>query len=451
MQRDSFRTIMMDEGITPVVIDTFFAYYDLLAKGETGMMDRTQIEPPFPEAVVPFEQLSEKDESLLDQLVVVKLNGGLGTSMGLTRAKSLLPVKNGLNFLDITARQVLHMRKTLGRRIPILFMNSFSTDKDTRDYLAKYPDLPVKDLPLGFLQNKFPRVRQDNLGPLSDPDPEQNWNPPGHGDIYTALVITGLLDKLVSQGYRYCFVSNSDNLGATVSEAILTHFARLQIPFLMEVCLRTEMDKKGGHLAATKGGRLVLRESAQCPEEEKAEFEDVALYRYFNTNNLWIDLTVLKRVMDENKGIIMLPIIRNPKVVNGVPVFQIETAMGSAISVFPGSQALVVPRSRFAPVKKTNDLLAIWSDAYQLSDDYTVALDPSLQEAPVVSLDEHYYKNIDQMLERFKGGIPSLIDCEKLTITGDVAFGEGVVLRGNVNLSASKPAFLTHCVVEGNA
>ena len=210
-------------------------------------------------------------------------------------------------------------------------------------------------------------------------DREKEWCPPGHGDIYTALVTSNMLELLLSEGYEYAFVSNSDNLGAELDLQILGYFAANRVPFLMEVADRTPADRKGGHLAQRPDGQLILRESAQCPPDEEAEFQDIKRYRYFNTNNLWINLRSLEHRLEEHQGVMPLPLIRNEKPVDPpnpeTPrVYQLETAMGAAIAVFEGAQAMRVPRSRFAPVKKNSDLLVIMSDAYRLGEDYRLAL-----------------------------------------------------------------------------
>jgi UTP--glucose-1-phosphate uridylyltransferase len=327
-------------------------------------------------------------------------------------------------------------------------MNSYNTHDDTINYLSKYPDLTKDDIPLDFLQNKFPRIVQKDLSPLIPKDDTQKWNPPGHGDIYTAMEGCGLLDSLIAKGIVYAFISNSDNLGATVDASIPTYMDKNDVPFLIEVCLRSEVDKKGGHLSESKDGNLLLREIAQCPEEELSEFQNIELYKYFNTNNIWINLLKLKEELVKHEGVMLLPLIINPKVVENTPVYQLETAMGSAISTFIGSKALVVPRTRFAPVKKTTDLLAIWSDAYDLNDQYQISLKRTRKEPPNVSLDERYYGKIDSMLERFKG-IPSLQNCDSLNVSGDITFGEGVICRGNVGIMSDQPKQIKDRVCEG--
>jgi UTP--glucose-1-phosphate uridylyltransferase len=176
----------------------------------------------------------------------------------------------------------------------------------------------------------------------------------------------------------------------------------------------------------------------------------VEYYQYFNTNNLWIDLKALQWNLIASEGTMLLPLIINPKVVDGTPVYQLETAMGAAIGIFNNSRAMIVPRTRFAPVKKNSDLLAIWSDAYELNDQYQVVLRRGLASAPVIELDEQYYGKINQMLERFKSGIPSLQDCRQLRLTGDISFGEDVICEGKVSITTNKPTFLRSRLLTGD-
>ncbi len=432
-----FQTRMQAEALPELFIETFRHYYAQLLAGETGAIPEEEIEPvqDLPDAGQLPGDLARAGEKHLARTVFIKLNGGLGTSMGLEKAKSLLPVKNGLTFLDIIARHALH------HGIPLVLMNSFNTRADSLALLRNYPDL-IGDIPLDFVQNKAPKVRQDTLEPVSWPaNPALEWAPPGHGDIYTALVTSGMLEILLAHGYEYAFVSNSDNLGAALDTAILGYFAENRLPFMMEVADRTEADRKGGHLARRQSdNQLILRESAQCPDEDKAAFQDISRHRYFNTNNLWFHLPTLKRVMAQRNGILGLPMIRNSKTVDprdpdSTPVYQVETAMGSAIAVFEGARALRVPRSRFSPVKTTNELLAVRSDAFILTDDYRVMLHPQRADRTVVvDLDPNFYKLIDQFDVRFPYGPPSLLHCDRLVVRGDVVFGKGIAMEGEVEI-----------------
>jgi UTP--glucose-1-phosphate uridylyltransferase len=371
--------------------------------------------------------------------VIIKLNGGLGTSMGMDKAKSLLPVRKGKTFLDIIVDQVRHARSMHGIQLPLLFMNSFRTQTDTLAALAPYTDLPVAGLDLGFMQNQEPKLRADDLTPVEWPaDPSLEWCPPGHGDLYTALATSGTLDRLLELGYRYASVSNSDNLGAGPSATIAGWFAASGAPYAAEICRRTAADRKGGHLAIRKSDQqLILRDTAQTPKEEMHFFTDEFRHPFFHTNNLWFDLEVLERTLRERKSVLGLPLIKNEKTVDPADpsspkVIQIETAMGSAVEVFEGATAIGVGRDRFLPVKTTSDLLVLRSDAYELeaSGQLTKVADPT----PVVDLDVRYYKIIADFDRRFPAGAPSLSEARDLEVNGDWTFEAGVRVIGEVRL-----------------
>lgn len=431
------KSMMRQNGLDEIVIQTFINQYKKVQSGETGLIPEQSIRVPQSENLIDLNDLSNDSPSRLNKLVVVKLNGGLGTSMGLSKAKSLLPAKQGLSFLDIIALQIMELRKKSGMHTPLLFMNSFNTQADTLEKLAAFKELEVDGLPLDFLQNKFPKIKQIDLSPLDSDDEKQNWNPPGHGEIYTVLQISGILDLLLEKGYEYVFISNSDNLGAVVDNRILNYMAEANSPFLMEVCERTEMDKKGGHLAESFTGQLLLREVAQCPSDEIEAFQDIAKYKYFNTNNLWVNLIQLKKKLQDLDNLLILPLILNKKTVDGTEVYQFESAMGAAISSFTGSKAVVVERNRFIPVKKTNDLLAVWSDTYKLTPQYYLDLQNSYNCSPTINLDEAYFKTIDQLKERIMV-VPSLKDCRELSVKGNIYFGDNVIIKGSVTLQSSE-------------
>jgi UTP--glucose-1-phosphate uridylyltransferase len=431
-----FAERMEAEGLPQIVIETFAHYYAQLVAGETGLIPEASIVPA--QDVPDMEDfpalLGEVGTVALPRTILLKLNGGLGTGMGLDRAKSLLSVKDGLTCLDIIARQA----RTAG--VPLVLMNSFSTRDDTLRALAAYPEL-CGPVPPDFLQNKVPKITRDGLRPAAWPaDPELEWCPPGHGDLYTALVTSGLLELLLDKDYRYAFVSNSDNLGAVIDVSLLGYLVENELPFLMEVADRAEADRKGGHLALKPDGGFLLRESVQCPEADLAAFQDIHRHRYFNTNNLWVDLQALRRVLEQRDGILGLPMIRNAKTVDprdrtSTPVWQLETAMGSAIGIFDGAGAVRVPKSRFAPIKKCNDLLDVRSDGYVLTDDWRVIANPARKlDRAFIDLDPAHYAFVDELERRFPHGPPSLLECSRLVARGDVRFGSGVKCVGEVTL-----------------
>jgi UTP--glucose-1-phosphate uridylyltransferase len=438
---DSCTEKMREAGLPGIAIETFAHYYRQLEAGETGLIAEADIEPvdALPDAGTLGD---EAGPELLDQAVVIKLNGGLGTSMGMSGPKSLLVAKGRDSFLDLTGRQVLALRERSGARVPLVLMSSFATREPS---LAALDPALASDLVPDFVQHKEPKVRADDLMPVEWPaNPDLEWCPPGHGDLYTALQTSGLLDRMLELGYRYAFVSSSDNLAAALDSRILAWMAAEQAPFVMEAADRTAADRKGGHVASSahRPGSLLLREVAQTPAEDLDAFQDVRRHRYFNTNTIWLDLRALAAELGRRKGVLGLPLILNRKTVDPADasspeVLQIETAMGAALGVIEGARALRVSRERFTPVKTTNDLLALRSDAYVLTDDARVVLAPGRGgRPPLVDLDPGHFRLVGDFEARFPGGAPSLRACERLVVRGDVTFGAGVVVRGDVTVDA---------------
>ena len=431
-------TKMEAAGLSVPAIQAFLFQYRKLEQREAGLIPEDSIVPVESLPSIEEQPLPGDTSNLAAQTVVLKLNGGLGTGMGLEKAKSLLRVRGELSFLDVIVRQFLHLRGAVSRELELLFMNSFSTSSDTVAALSNYPQLgdPKR---LELMQNKVPKIAAKSLAPIDwPPNPSLEWSPPGHGDIYPSLLASGLFEQFLERGKKFLFVSNSDNLGATLDLRLLHFFADSGAPFLMEVTARTPADRKGGHLARRKSDqRLLLRESAQCRTEDIEAFQDIERHRYFNTNNLWIRLDALRAELDRGNGLLPLPLIRNEKTVDprdkSTPeVFQLETAMGAAIECFESAGAVEVPRSRFSPVKSTADLLGVRSDAYELDAEFRLVLRPERNGLPpIVKLDDNY-KLVDGFEEFFAKSVPSLIRCSSLTINGKIKFEAGVEVVGDV-------------------
>lgn len=430
---------MEDAGLSRSAIEAFRHSVETVLSGASGVLAESEITPA--QGVEDWNDLiastPEAPRELIAKSVVIKLNGGLGTSMGLQKAKSLLPIQQGMTFLDLIVRQVKTLRERAGYPVRLLLMNSFSTSADTMAWLQRYDQDGLADpADVEMVQNRVPKLLKDTLEPARCPgNPDLEWCPPGHGDIYAALVGSGWLDRLLAEGIRYAFVSNSDNLGAQLDLHFLNWFAQSNAPFAMEVTRRTEADKKGGHLATRlSDGHLVLREVAQCAEEDLPEFQNIKKHRFFNTNNLWVRLDALKELMERHGGVMPLPVIRNvktldPRDASTPKVYQLEVAMGAAIECFPGATAVCVPRTRFFPVKTTSDLLLLRSDAVEIDAEGNVSLAAECAgRPPVVSLDARY-KFVDALDAL---GVPSLKHATSLTVKGEHTFRPGEELRGDV-------------------
>ncbi len=432
------RAKMTAAGVAPAAIETFTRFYRLLQEGASGFIREDDVDPlPALQRADALELSDDDAAAALARTAIIKLNGGLGTSMGMDKAKSLLPVRGDLTFLDVIVGQVRAARAATGARLPLILMNSFRTQADTLALLGRYDDVAVDGLPLDFLQNREPKLTADALEPVEWPaDPDLEWCPPGHGDLYPALHAAGVVRALLDAGFRYASVSNSDNLGAAPDARIAGWFAASGAPYAAEMCLKTPADVKGGQLVVRKAdGRIVQRETAQTHPDDLAVSLDPERHRYFHTNNLWFDLEALAAELDRTGGVLELPLIRNDKTVDpadasSTPVVQIESAMGAAVAVFEGATAIEVGRERFLPVKTTNDLLVLRSDVYALTEEFRVV---AQVPAPLVSLDKPY-KTIAGFDARFPAGPPSLREATSLTVGGDWTFGAPVRVVGDAVL-----------------
>jgi UTP--glucose-1-phosphate uridylyltransferase len=432
---------MAANGQSQTFIDDFLDRVKQVLDGETGIVNWSSVGDLDPEKdEIDHEEIKKKypfDPALLGKLAVIKLNGGLGTSMGLSSAKSLIEIKSKRSFLNVIASQILYIRNKYKIDVPLFLMDSYNTQEDCQNELQKIGFKQV--YPSTFLQHKAPRLKKSDLTPIELKDKKEEWCPPGHGDIYLTLLETGLLDQLIEKGYEVAFISNGDNLGATVDPSIVSFMIKEELDFAMEMTPKTLADKKGGaiyrKLVQGKFQHFELLETAQVPPENEHEFSGLGKFRTFSTNNLWINLRSLKARL--SKGIMRLSLIVNPKKVDGIDVLQLETAMGSAIGNFGKVKGIIISRDRFAPVKKTEDYLVRRSDAYVLNDDFSLSMNPLRKELgmsePVATLDEKYYKKIKDFDALFPI-YPSLWKAEEFEVQGNVLFDKRVFIEGKVKI-----------------
>jgi UTP--glucose-1-phosphate uridylyltransferase len=392
---------------------------------------------------------------MLNKLVVIKLNGGLGTTMGCVGPKSLIQVRNDETFLDLTVQQIEQLNHTYNTKVPLVLMNSFNTESETARVRHKYESrVPFHT----FEQSCYPRINQETLRPVPEkPDlHEGEWYPPGHGDIYISLKRSGLLDKFMKQGKEIIFVSNIDNLGATVDLKILNYLLKNPCEFVMEVTDKTRSDVKGGTLIEYEG-KVRLLEIAQVPKDKIDEFKSISKFKVFNTNNLWMKMSSINDLLGKNE--ISMELIMNKKITSsGLNVIQLETAVGAAIKNFKTAIGINVPRTRFLPVKQTSDLLVVMSNLFKL-DKGTLIMNPtrSVPTLPLVKLGGSNFYKVKDFLGRFDD-IPNMLELDHLTVSGDVTFGKGVILKGTVIIIANhgdridipSGAYLENKIVSGN-
>lgn len=375
-----------------------------------------------------LDDLEKRGEELLDRTAVIKLNGGRSTTMDKRVPKGILIAKDGMPYLEIVIRQMEIMGRRRGRDTPLVLMNSFFTHGPTLEIISRF-DFPV----LTFVQNQVPRLLEETLAPL-DTGTDEDWAPPGHGDVYRSLQQTGFLNRLREQGCKWAFISNLDNLAAYPEPWILGLIEREGIEFLLEVTDRTAVDRKGGTLIV-RNGKLDLLEIAQVAQEDREQFMDLQRFRVFNTNNVWVDLDALADALDS--GGMDLPIIQNRKAIAGARVIQLETAMGAAIGSFECAKGLRVGRERFFPTKKVQDLFVLQSDACILDSMFKVQVNPgrpsSLPVRPRVVFHEDFLDTPLDMHERFEDpATVSLVEAEYLEVSGSVFFERDVKIQGGV-------------------
>lgn len=429
-EENKFRRKMLAIGSEESVISLFLRYYGKLRDGDRGIIYEKDIEPVKYGEVERYKDI-EKVENTKHKCAVVKLNGGLGTSMGMNFPKSFVEVREGKRFIDIALSQA-------SGKYPLIFMNSLQTKDMTEKFVKEHTGILYEDINPCFTQHSFVKVVKDALCAADfEKDRTLEYNPAGHGDVYMALNESGILKKLLDKGFRFAFISNIDNCAASFDASIVEFMAKRNISFLMEVCRRTDMDKKGGHIAKTKSGGYVLRERAQADEKEIYQFEDIEKYSYFNTNSVWVDLIKLKEIIDE-KGVIELPFIANEKTLDPNDkttdkVYQLEQAMGAAISLFEDAKVLEVEKDRFFPVKTTSDLFLLRSDRYFLEGNELKSFDANATKC-VIELENKYYGNLSDFEKRVKKGIPSLKRCGKLSVKSDISFDCSMRIEGEVIL-----------------
>ena len=425
--------IMISRKCSEHEIALFKNLYDRFFFRKEHTIDWAEISSPPKGSIVDYDRLEVPDyagsKELLEKLAVCKLNGGLGTSMGCVGPKSTIEVKDGKSFLDLIVAQIQALNEEFDVKVPLILMNSFNTDRDTKRVVRKYSeDLDIHT----FRQNKFPRLRRDSLLPVSTvSDKIETSYPPGHGDLFSSIMQSGILDRLVRQGKRYLFIANADNLGASVDLRILHLLASSGAPFVMEVTDKTRADVKGGTLVRTKDSSLRLLEIVQVPEEYQEEFKSVKKFKIFNTNNVWLDLVELEKKLRD--GTLRLDLIVNKKTVDQIPVIQLETAIGSGINSFDDSLAVKVPRIRFLPVKKTNDLLLVQSNLF-IERNGILEKNPERQfdGLPLIRLGR-CFETVEEYQKRFRT-IPDILELDLLTVVGNVFFERHTTLKGNVIL-----------------
>lgn len=255
----------------------------------------------------------------------LKLNGGLGTTLGCTGAKCMVTLDNQgkYSFLDHVMRFI--PAETL------VFLNSYHTHADCSPHLDAHGVASI-------MQNRWPCLTDQALS-------RREWAPPGHGDVLAVLADLNCVDQWLQAGYDTLFISNIDNLGA-MPDPRLARLLHTGYHALVEVTPQRTTDRKGGQFVLDNG-RLHLSESLDQPG-------------LMNTNSLWLSLPYLKHWLVSPVG--LTECLLNYKMRAGNPVIQIESALGSCLQHIAKTAVVQVARSRFQPVKSQADLDRVRQD-----------------------------------------------------------------------------------------
>ena len=426
---DRYLTLMADNGQCNAAMWTFFSLYMSAKEKLHHQNSKTSIKLLQPLQAASLKHLNDlgPEPTLCpqwQQLVTIKLNGGLGTSMGCDGPKSLIPVIRGENFLELIFKQQQTLNQKFNFQAPLFFMNSMFTQEDCAPLISN-------SFSQSFQQNHFPRISLDPKKNLHFKQVHQYFYPPGHGDVFSAFQQSGHLARLIQQGVTHAFISNSDNLAAIPDPRILTYVIDKNIDFLMEVTPKTKLDIKGGALTL-KNGKMHLLEKADVPDSEISLFEDYQSFQLFNTNNLWVNLKALQKKLALGFS---LPVILNQKHIENQSIYQIETAMGSALDMFENSEALLVDRNRFLPIKNTSDLFLLQSDLI-LKDQETgfIQKNPLYKKSLLPCITFPKELQTMQGYESYVKSIPSLLHCHSLELSKPCQITHEMNFKGSVKL-----------------
>ena len=241
-----------------------------------------------------------------------------------------------------------------------------------------------------------------------------------------------MLDSLLHDGKEYAFISNIDNLTATIDLDILYHLYCHDVEMCMEVTAPNRTDNDGGYLVKRVGNeKSRLIEINEVAVEDRDEFK--RRFQHYNTNNLWVDLKALKRQIeagDYGDAVI----VQERLLHGGDKVLQLETTAGSLIDKMNNTLAVVVQRrKRYVPVKSTADLMLIQSDIFSIRHG-ALRINPSLIDTPLptVKLGKEF-TDIEDYIRRIpvqQQHTPNIAELEHLTVAGDVFLGKNVTLKG---------------------
>jgi len=271
----------------------------------------------------------------------VVLAGGMATRFGGV-VKAGVEAVRGKSFLELKLMDFAATAKRSQGRVPVYLMTSFATADEVAKLgaAAATESCPVESF------SQFISLRLTPEGELFRTDAgEVSPYAPGHGDLTPALRRSGVLSRFREGGGELLFMSNVDNLTATLDPAILGAHLEAGKPVTAEMAPKLPGDK-GGAPARVDGVPQIV-EGFRFPPDFDQDSIPV-----FNTNTLVLDAAAIDRDFD-------LDWFAVTKTVEGKPAIQFEHLVGQLTAFLP-SHFLKVARdgadARFQPVKDPAEL-----------------------------------------------------------------------------------------------
>jgi UTP--glucose-1-phosphate uridylyltransferase len=321
------------------------------ALDDENRLDAASVAPPRPEDIDRLPPLGSAERAALEargleaiargEVGAVVLAGGMATRFGGV-VKAAVEVLDGRSFLDLKHRDVEAAAARAGGRVPFFPMTSFATHAEIARLLAGRESASSPATCFAQLVS----LRLTPEGELfRTADGHVSLYAPGHGDFPFALRRSGVLARFLAEGGRVLFMSNVDNLTATLDPAIVGAHLASGAAITVEVADKAPGDKGGA--PARVDGKVQIVESFRFPEGFDQDRVPV-----FNTNTLLFDARALDRDFD-------LTWFAVEKEVEGRRVVQFERLVGQ-LTAFLESRFLRVerrgPDARFQPVKTPEDL-----------------------------------------------------------------------------------------------
>lgn len=248
------------------------------------------------------------------RVAVLMVAGGQGTRLGFGGPKGCYGVAphSGKTIYQLQAEKVLALSRRIGREVPFLVMTSPMTDAETREFFAANGrfGLAAEQVRI-FSQGTVPSLDQQGRALLAGPG-QLLENPDGHGGCFTALVKSGNLARLRSEGVAQIVYIQVDNILVPVDDPVLVGVAvRERADVISKVLAKAHPDEKVGHLVRVGGRDRIVEYTEVTPEQTRSvNAEGELIYRWGSPAMHCWSVAFLSRLADAGYK---LPLHRSAK------------------------------------------------------------------------------------------------------------------------------------------